>query len=78
MSQVYGKSADGLKSNWEEAVRLDLYYVENWSLWLDLVILWKTTRTVAESRGCVLMNHFVVWSVCVMSTEHKHERLSLW
>ena len=27
---------------WEEAVRLDLRYVENWSLALDLQILWKT------------------------------------
>jgi len=36
--QVSGRS--GLP--WEEAVRLDLHYVENWSLALDLQILWKT------------------------------------
>lgn len=36
---------------WEEAVRLDLRYVENWSLALDLLILWKTTRAVLNRSG---------------------------
>lgn len=36
---------------WEEAVRLDLRYVENWSLTLDLLILWKTCRAVLSSSG---------------------------
>ena len=36
---------------WEEAVRLDLYYVENWSPALDAVILWKTMRAVVSGRG---------------------------
>jgi exopolysaccharide biosynthesis polyprenyl glycosylphosphotransferase len=35
---------------WEEAERLDLRYVENWSLVLDLQILWKTWSAV--TRGC--------------------------
>jgi len=35
----------------EEAVRLDLRYVENWSLALDLQILWKTGAAVANGRG---------------------------
>jgi exopolysaccharide biosynthesis polyprenyl glycosylphosphotransferase len=36
---------------WEEAVRLDLRYVENWSLALDLLILWKTAAAVLRAQG---------------------------
>jgi exopolysaccharide biosynthesis polyprenyl glycosylphosphotransferase len=36
---------------WEEAVRLDLRYVENWSLALDLQILWKTGSAVFGGSG---------------------------
>jgi exopolysaccharide biosynthesis polyprenyl glycosylphosphotransferase len=36
---------------WEEAVRLDLRYVENWSLTLDFVILLRTVTAVARSSG---------------------------
>jgi exopolysaccharide biosynthesis polyprenyl glycosylphosphotransferase len=36
---------------WEEAVRLDLRYVENWSLALDLQILWKTGSVVCRGSG---------------------------
>lgn len=36
---------------WEEAVRLDLYYVENWSMTADLVILWRTANVVVRGSG---------------------------
>jgi lipopolysaccharide/colanic/teichoic acid biosynthesis glycosyltransferase len=36
---------------WDETVRLDLYYVENWSLALDALILWKTVFAVLRGRG---------------------------
>jgi exopolysaccharide biosynthesis polyprenyl glycosylphosphotransferase len=36
---------------WEEAVRLDLYYVDNWSPALDFLILWKTANAVIWGRG---------------------------
>jgi exopolysaccharide biosynthesis polyprenyl glycosylphosphotransferase len=36
---------------WEEAVRLDLRYVENWSLALDVLIMVKTCRAVLTSAG---------------------------
>ena len=45
--QVSGRSL----LSWEESVRLDLRYVENWSLTLDLLILWKTVAAVLGRRG---------------------------
>jgi exopolysaccharide biosynthesis polyprenyl glycosylphosphotransferase len=45
--QVSGRS----DLTWEESVRLDLRYVENWSLTLDLMILWKTLSTVVRASG---------------------------
>jgi exopolysaccharide biosynthesis polyprenyl glycosylphosphotransferase len=36
---------------WEEAVRLDLHYVENWSVALDLMVLWKTIPAIITGRG---------------------------
>jgi exopolysaccharide biosynthesis polyprenyl glycosylphosphotransferase len=36
---------------WDESVRLDLYYVENWSPAFDLTILWKTFFAVVSRRG---------------------------
>ena len=35
----------------DDAIRLDLRYVENWSLTLDLLILWKTASAVLAKRG---------------------------
>jgi lipopolysaccharide/colanic/teichoic acid biosynthesis glycosyltransferase len=45
--QVSGRS----DLSWEDGIRLDLYYVENWSLTTDLTILWKTVGAVIRSRG---------------------------
>jgi exopolysaccharide biosynthesis polyprenyl glycosylphosphotransferase len=45
--QVSGRS----NLPWEEAERLDLRYVENWSLILDLQILWKTWSAVVRGSG---------------------------
>ena len=39
---------------WDEAVRLDVRYVENWSFVLDLQILWKTWSAVAHGHGAYL------------------------
>ncbi len=36
---------------WDEAVRLDLSYVENWSMVSDVSILWRTFRAVVRSDG---------------------------
>jgi len=37
--------------SWEDAVRLDLRYVENWSFALDLLILWKTGSAIIRGSG---------------------------
>jgi exopolysaccharide biosynthesis polyprenyl glycosylphosphotransferase len=36
---------------WEEAVKLDLRYVENWSIAFDLMILWRTVHVVVSGHG---------------------------
>lgn len=45
--QISGRST----LSWEDSVRLDTYYVENWSLVSDLLILWKTAKAVWSSSG---------------------------
>jgi len=45
--QVSGRS----DLSWDEAVRLDLYYVDNWSMTQDLSILARTFNAVVGSRG---------------------------
>jgi exopolysaccharide biosynthesis polyprenyl glycosylphosphotransferase len=45
--QISGRS----DLSWDESIRLDLRYVENWSLALDLMILWKTMFVVLRGRG---------------------------
>jgi exopolysaccharide biosynthesis polyprenyl glycosylphosphotransferase len=47
--QVSGRS----NLTWEESIRLDLYYVENWSLMVDVIILFKTFKAVFASTGAV-------------------------
>ena len=45
--QVNGRS----DLDWDESVRLDLRYVENWSFAFDLMILWKTAAAVVKGNG---------------------------
>lgn len=47
MWQTNGRSA----LNWTDSVRLDLYYVENWSLTGDLIILWRTIKVLVRPVG---------------------------
>jgi exopolysaccharide biosynthesis polyprenyl glycosylphosphotransferase len=47
MWQVNGRS----NLSWDETVRLDLRYVENWSFALDLQILWKTLPVIFRGSG---------------------------
>jgi exopolysaccharide biosynthesis polyprenyl glycosylphosphotransferase len=45
--QVNGRSA----LSWEESVRLDLSYAENWSMMLDIQILFRTVKVVLKRDG---------------------------
>lgn len=45
--QISGRS----DLSWEESVRLDLRYVENWTLALDILIIWKTVGAVVRGTG---------------------------
>ena len=46
-AQVNGRNA----LSWDEKFKLDVWYVNNRSLWLDIKILWKTFLTVVQKDG---------------------------
>lgn len=48
MWQVSGRSDI---QNFEDVVRLDLEYIDNWSVWLDIKILFQTILVVLFHRG---------------------------
>ncbi|HEY7794506.1 MAG TPA: sugar transferase [Gaiellaceae bacterium] len=45
--QISGRS----DLTFDDLVRLDFYYIENWSIWLDITILVKTIPAVIQKRG---------------------------
>ena len=47
LAQVSGRR----NLNFDERRKLDVYYVQNWSLWMDLVIIMKTIRAVFGGSG---------------------------
>ncbi len=58
-AQVHGRNA----LSWEDKFRLDVWYVDHWSLWLDVKILFLTLATVLRrkgigSDGCATMPRF--------------------
>ena len=46
-AQVNGRNA----LSWEEKFKLDVWYVDNWSLWLDIRILWMTVFKTLRREG---------------------------
>ena len=46
-AQVNGRNA----ISWEQRIKLDVWYVENWSLRLDVAIIFKTIRVVIRKEG---------------------------
>jgi exopolysaccharide biosynthesis polyprenyl glycosylphosphotransferase len=47
MAQISGRS----RLDFEEEVQLDVYYIENWSLWLDIKIILKSFAVVLKADG---------------------------
>ncbi len=46
-AQVKGRAA----LPWSDRIELDIWYVENWSIWLDMKILLKTVKMLVTGRG---------------------------
>jgi len=45
--QVNGRQ----NTNYDERVRMDMFYIDHWSIWMDIVILLKTVWTVVTREG---------------------------
>jgi sugar transferase EpsL len=52
-AQIHGRN----NLSWEERLRLDVWYVDHWSLWLDLKILWRTLWMVLRREGISAQGH---------------------
>jgi lipopolysaccharide/colanic/teichoic acid biosynthesis glycosyltransferase len=52
-AQIHGRNA----LSWEEKFRLDVWYVDHWSVWLDLKILWRTLWIVMKREGISAEGH---------------------
>jgi undecaprenyl phosphate N,N'-diacetylbacillosamine 1-phosphate transferase len=46
-AQINGRNA----IPWEDRIKLDVWYIDNWSLWLDVKILGRTFKTVLKREG---------------------------
>ena len=55
-AQVNGRNA----ISWDEKFELDIWYVENQSLWLDIKILFKTVIKVLKAEDIKASNHVTV------------------
>ncbi|CCJ34281.1 sugar transferase [Caloramator australicus] len=47
LAQVYGRNS----LSWPERIKYDVYYVENWNLWMDIKIFFKTFLVVLKGEG---------------------------
>lgn len=52
-AQIHGRNGQ----DWEERFRLDVWYVDHCSFWLDLQILWRTVATVLKREGVSAEGH---------------------
>ncbi len=68
-AQINGRNA----LTWDEKFRLDLWYVDNWSLWLDLKILLLTVKKVFKREG-ISQNANIVGMEEFMGNDSKLEQ----
>jgi len=52
-AQIHGRN----NLSWDERFKLDVWYVDNWSLWLDVKILWRTLWMVLRREGISAQGH---------------------
>jgi sugar transferase EpsL len=52
-AQIHGRN----NLSWDERFKLDVWYVDNWSLWLDVKILWRTLWIVLRREGISAQGH---------------------
>lgn len=55
-AQVNGRNA----IPWEERIKLDIWYIDHWSLWLDIVILFKTLKVLFRGDEAPLKKDNIV------------------
>lgn len=53
LAQINGRN----DMSWEKKFELDVWYVDNWSFWLDMKILFKTIFAVSGRKGIALSGH---------------------
>jgi len=46
--------------SWEERFKLDVWYVDNWSIWLDIKILFMTIGKVFKREGITQQGHATI------------------
>ena len=47
MWQTSGRS----DTTYEERVQMDTWYVRNWNVWFDIVLIWRTIAVVLKHKG---------------------------
>jgi sugar transferase EpsL len=68
-AQVNGRN----RLTWEQKFELDVWYVDHWSLWLDVRILWMTVRKVVCGEGISQQGHSTMSEFMGSSTQSRRD-----
>jgi len=50
---IYGEMSKDIETSpFEDMVKLDIHYLKNWSLWLDMKIILRTIPVMLKGEGC--------------------------